>query len=80
MLNATFVSTFTTHVFGMHMWHLPSLPHICSSVFTSLRHICQDGKFVQIHFFVQATLALSPRAALSNSVCNYFYSYNFSLI
>ena len=28
-------------VFGMQMWHLPSLPQIHSSVFTFLLHICR---------------------------------------
>ena len=29
-------------VFGVQMWHLPSLPHIYSSVFTNLLYICKD--------------------------------------
>ena len=28
--------------FGMLMWHLPSLPYIYSSLFTYLRHICNE--------------------------------------
>ena len=28
--------------FNMRTWHLPSLPHIYSSVFTYLRHICKE--------------------------------------
>ena len=39
-------------LFGMQMWHLPSLPHIYSTVL----HFCDTfarRKFVQIHFFVQ---------------------------
>ena len=37
MVNATFASIFTPPVFGMQMWHLPSLPYIYLSVFTYLR-------------------------------------------
>ena len=50
-IHCTFAWIFTPPVFGMQMWHLPSLPYIYSSVFTYLRQFARS-KFVQIHFFV----------------------------
>ena len=42
-VNAPFAWLFTPPVFfGMQMCHLPSLPHIYSSVFTFLRHIYKE--------------------------------------
>ena len=42
--------------FGMQTWFLPSLPHIYSSVFTFLRHICNEKICRQILFFRPAEL------------------------
>ena len=42
--------------FGMQMWLLPSLPHLYSSVFTFLRHICKEKICRKILFFRPAEL------------------------
>ena len=62
MVNAKFAFIFINPCFGTHAWHLPSLSHQFAPQF--LHKLCDifasRSKFVQIHFFVEATLALSP--------------------
>ena len=53
-VNAPFAWLFTPPVFfGMQMCHLPSLPHIYSSVFTFLRHIYKEQICTNPLFFLQ---------------------------
>ena len=44
MINATFSSFLHSLFFGL--WHLPSLTHICLSVFTNFLHICRGTKWI----------------------------------
>ena len=50
IVNAIFAKLFTPLHFGMQMWHLSSLPHIYSSVFTFLRYICMEQICANLFF------------------------------
>ena len=50
VVNAIFAKSFTP---PMKMWHLSSLPHIYSAVFTFLRYICMERICANPLFFVQ---------------------------
>ena len=59
-VNAPFAQLFTRPVFfGMQMCHLPSLPHIYSSVFTFLRHIYEEKICANAFFFFVQWVMLS---------------------
>ena len=72
----SFTEIFTPHplFFGMHMWHLPSLPYIHSLVLTYLQHICnifvrRKLYFVQIHFSYSLTNLGTCTCLLVFNVC-----------
>lgn len=51
-IDTSYANTINPLFFNMRTWHLPSLPHIYSAVFTYLRHVCKE-KICRNPFFRQ---------------------------
>ena len=69
-------------LFGMLMWHLPSLPYIYSSLFTYLGHICKE-KICANPFFAPnayfSWLWLSWKRGHDTFSCHQLYIYSGTL-